>query len=310
MRRAEKQRLGTKGKNMAVNCCGEEDTDAKKKVNLFTEAVKPQRREHGDEARYQSGGEASEDCGDSGEEEESEGIGGEEEERYTGGGIELQTEEHIGKELSTMPFEDIMELQKKVGTKVFNEVAYNRKGAREVSKKKRLNKNRPMEISAKNSPSFLRQVIPVKKSTRRDPRFDSLSGEYKPIIFEKTYKFINDLKHREKEIIKKQLKKTKNSSQRKERLQSLLRRLENQEQARRRQEQQRERELKFKKQQRERANRGAQPFFLKKSEKKKLQLAEKYLELKKRGKLENFLSKKRKRNSFKDRKKLPEQLLN
>lgn len=43
------------------------------------------------------------------------------------------------------------------------------------------------------------------------------------------------------------------------------------------------------------------------AEKKKLQLAEKYEELKKSGKLENFLSKKRKRNAGKDRRKLPKQ---
>ncbi|XP_015260149.1 PREDICTED: ribosomal RNA processing protein 36 homolog [Cyprinodon variegatus] len=210
--------------------------------------------------------------------------------------------------LSNMPFEEVMKLQQKVGTKAFNEVAFSSRRHGAVSSKKRLNKNRPMEISAKKAPSFLRQVIPIKKSTRRDPRFDSLSGEYKPEIFEKTYKFINDLKHREKEMIKKQLKKKKMGSQRKEKLQFLLRRLENQEKARQTREQQRERELQFKKQQRERASRGERPFFLKKSEKKKLQLAEKYLDLKKSGKVEKFLSKKRKRNAVKDRRKLPEQL--
>lgn len=41
---------------------------------------------------------------------------------------------------------------------------------------------------------------------------------------------------------------------------------------------------------------------------KKLQLAEKYQELKKSSKLDNFLSKKRKRNAMKDRRKLPKQL--
>uniref|UniRef100_A0A3B5M4D6 rRNA biogenesis protein RRP36 n=1 Tax=Xiphophorus couchianus TaxID=32473 RepID=A0A3B5M4D6_9TELE len=177
-------------------------------------------------------------------------------------------------ELSNMPFEDVIKLQQQVGTKAFNEAAFNNKKCRAVNSKKR-----PMEISSKIPPSFLRQVIPAKKSTRRDPRFDSLSGEYKPEIFEKTYKFINDIKHREKE--------------------------NNQERARLIQEQQRERELQFKKQQRERASLGERPFFLKKSEKKKLQLAEKYQELKKSGKLENFLSKKRKRNAGKDRRKLP-----
>lgn len=43
------------------------------------------------------------------------------------------------------------------------------------------------------------------------------------------------------------------------------------------------------------------------ADKKKLQLAEKYQDLKRSGKLENFLSKKRKRNAVKDRRKLPRQ---
>uniref|UniRef100_A0A4W6DW88 rRNA biogenesis protein RRP36 n=1 Tax=Lates calcarifer TaxID=8187 RepID=A0A4W6DW88_LATCA len=210
-------------------------------------------------------------------------------------------------ELSNMSFEDIMKLQSKVGTKVYNEVAYGSAKKRETGKKKRLNKNRPMEISAKKPAPFLRQVVPIKKPTLRDPRFDDLSGEYKPEIFDKTYKFINDIKQREKEVIQKQLKRTKKSNQRKEKLQFLLKRMENQERARKSREQQRERELQFKRQQRERANQGARPFFIKKSEKKKLQLAEKYQELKKSGKLESFLSKKRKRNAGKDRRKLPQQ---
>ncbi|XP_061582448.1 ribosomal RNA processing protein 36 homolog [Cololabis saira] len=224
-----------------------------------------------------------------------------------GGGSEIHTKEDIRNELSTMSFEDIMKLQNKVGTKVYNEVAYGSSKSQKPSKKKRLNKNRPVEISAKKRTPFLRQVVPVKKQTLRDPRFDDLSGEYKPEIFEKTYKFINDIKQREKEVVKKQLKKTKKSNQKKEELQFLLKRLENQERARQSREQKRERELEFKRQQRERANQGTQPFFLKKSEKKKLQLAEKYQELKKSGKLENFLSKKRKRNATKDRRKLPRQ---
>lgn len=89
-----------------------------------------------------------------------------------------------------MSFEDIMKLQTKVGTKVYNEVAYGSNTKQEISKKKRLNKNRwtalraqagaspfntcsmftvhvcdfrPMEISAKKPAPFLRQVVPVRK---------------------------------------------------------------------------------------------------------------------------------------------------
>uniref|UniRef100_A0A3Q2D8R8 rRNA biogenesis protein RRP36 n=1 Tax=Cyprinodon variegatus TaxID=28743 RepID=A0A3Q2D8R8_CYPVA len=206
--------------------------------------------------------------------------------------------------LSNMPFEEVMKLQQKVGTKAFNEVAFSSRRHGAV-----MFDFRPMEISAKKAPSFLRQVIPIKKSTRRDPRFDSLSGEYKPEIFEKTYKFINDLKHREKEVRKpKGLLSCMRGAANILFLYCPLFLQENQEKARQTREQQRERELQFKKQQRERASRGERPFFLKKSEKKKLQLAEKYLDLKKSGKVEKFLSKKRKRNAVKDRRKLPEQL--
>ncbi|XP_072239662.1 ribosomal RNA processing protein 36 homolog [Leuresthes tenuis] len=251
---------------------------------------------------------------DSDDEEEDEEGGNDDDDDedpdLDGGDSDIQIKEDIRKELSNMSFENIMKLQNKVGTKVYNEAAYGSSKNRETSKKKRLNKNRPMEISAKRPAPFLRQVVPVKKPTLRDPRFDDLSGEYKPEIFEKTYKFIDDIKHREKVIIQKQLKKTKNNNQRKEKLQFLLRRLENQERARQSRETQRQRELQFKRQQRERANQGARPFFLKKSEKKKLQLVERYEELKKNGKLENFLSKKRKRNAVKDRRKLPKQLQN
>ncbi|XP_008417797.1 ribosomal RNA processing protein 36 homolog [Poecilia reticulata] len=341
MRRREKQRQEAERKRKTtVSCSEEEDSDVEKKVSLFTlrggEAEELRLSGHDDEDQNQSGDGAEEDSGDS-EEEVSEGKSNDEEddeeedleeeedtnaeeddddddddeeaeEDHTGDGTKLQTEERIRKELSNMPFEDVIKLQQQVGNKAFNEVAFNNKKCRPVSSKKRLNKNRPMEISAKTPPSFLRQVIPAKKSTRRDPRFDSLSGEYKPEIFEKTYKFITDLKHKEKEVIKKQLKKTK-TDHKKEKLQFLLKRLDNQERVRLIQEQQRERELQFKKQQRERASRGERPFFLKKSEKKKLQLAEKYQELKKSGKLENFLSKKRKRNAGKDHRKLPEKQL-
>ena len=45
-------------------------------------------------------------------------------------------------ELSTMSFEDIMKLQNKVGTKVYNEIAYGTTKAKQTPTKKRLNKNR------------------------------------------------------------------------------------------------------------------------------------------------------------------------
>ncbi|NXX77528.1 RRP36 protein, partial [Urocolius indicus] len=164
----------------------------------------------------------------------------------------------------------------------------------------------PLEMSAKKPVPFLRQVVSVRKKVHRDPRFDDLSGEYKPEIFTKTYSFLDNIKKQEKEMVQKQLKKCRNVEQ-KEKLQQLLNRMTQQEQAQKNQQKQRERELALKRQQRELAKQGKKPFFLKKSEKRKLELAEKYTELKRSGKLESFLSKKRKRNAIKDKRRLPSQ---
>ncbi|XP_071359267.1 ribosomal RNA processing protein 36 homolog [Trachinotus anak] len=342
-----KKKLGVSKEMRTAHSSDDEDSDVEKNFALLTdrgggggaeEGKQYHREEEEEEFSDDSDMEEEEEGSDKEEEDEEESAGaedesddGEEEEEaegdeeedgdseapeeeddedaeVVGGSSGIQTREDIKKELSNMSFEDTMKLQNKVGTKVYNEVAYGSSKRPETSKKKRLNKNRPMEISAKKPAPFLRQVVPIRKPTLRDPRFDDLSGEYKPEIFEKTYKFINDIKEREKEMVQKQLKRTKTNNQRREKLQFLLKRMENQERARKSREQQRERELQFKRQQRERASQGAHPFFLKKSEKKKLQLAEKYQELKKSGKLENFLSKKRKRNAVKDRRKLPQQL--
>ncbi|XP_055672459.1 ribosomal RNA processing protein 36 homolog [Falco peregrinus] len=203
---------------------------------------------------------------------------------------------------------------------------------------------RPVEMSAKKPVPFLRQVISVTKKVHRDPRFDDLSGEYKPEIFMKTYSFLDSIKKQEKEVmlcacpwpeepglagpasakafhsgggshaafcsllqmVQKELKKCRDIEQ-KEKLQQLLNRMTQQEQAQKKQQKLRERELSLKRQQRELAKQGKKPFFLKKSEKRKMELAEKYAELKRSGKLESFLNKKRKRNAIKDKHRLPSQ---
>ncbi|XP_049899764.1 ribosomal RNA processing protein 36 homolog [Epinephelus moara] len=334
----QRELAASKKKSMAASSSDDEDSDVERNFALLTKrGGGAEEAYHGEEEEEEfsdddeeeedeeEGSDVGEEESDGGEEEDGDSGASEEEKEEeeddddddddedpddAGGSSEIQTRDDIKKELSNMSFEDIMKLQNKVGTKVYNEVAYGSDKSQRTGKKKRLNKNRPMEISAKKPAPFLRQVVSVRKPTLRDPRFDDLSGEYKPEIFEKTYKFINDIRHREKEIVQKQLKKTKKNNQRKEKLQFLLKRMENQERARQSREQQRDRELQFKRQQRERANQGTRPFFLKNSEKKKLLLAEKYQELKKSGKLENFLSKKRKRNAGKDRRKLPRQLQN
>ncbi|KAM7062009.1 ribosomal RNA processing protein 36 homolog [Acridotheres tristis] len=212
-----------------------------------------------------------------------------------------------GKDQSDMSFEELLRVQGDARTRVSKKVPGGKKTAKPTKATlKQQGKKGPLEISAKKPVPFLRQVVPVKKKVQRDPRFDDLSGEYKPEIFMKTYSFLDSIKKQEKEMVQKQLKKCRNMEQ-KEKLERLLNRMAQQEQAQKKQQKLRERELSLKRQQRELAKQGKKPFFLKKSEKRKLELAEKYAELKRSGKLESFLNKKRKRNAIKDKRHLPSQ---
>ncbi|KAF3852641.1 hypothetical protein F7725_005996 [Dissostichus mawsoni] len=217
-----------KKKNMAANSSDDEDSDVEKNFALLTKRGgtevgesfhQGEEESSDDEEEGPAGGTDEEEEGADVAEKASDGGGEEEQDEDSeasddddddeaedededveeaGGSSEIQTREDIKKELSNMSFEEIMKLQNKVGTKVYNE-------------------------------------------TLRDPRFDDLSGEYKPEIFVQTYKFINDIKQRETEIVKKQLKRTKPTNvQKKEKLQFLLKRMENQERARKSQEEQRE----------------------------------------------------------------------
>ncbi|KAM7118045.1 ribosomal RNA processing protein 36 homolog [Ciconia maguari] len=213
-----------------------------------------------------------------------------------------------GRDQSHVSFEELLRVQSDMRTRVCKQVTGGKKTAKptKATLKQQQSKKGPLEMSAKKPVPFLRQVVSVTKKVHRDPRFDDLSGEYKPEIFMKTYSFLDSIKKQEKEMIQKQLKKCRNMEQ-KEKLQQLLNRMTQQEQAQKKQQKLRERELSLKRQQRELAKQGKKPFFLKKSEKRKLELAEKYAELKRSGKLESFLNKKRKRNAIKDKRRLPSQ---
>nr|XP_021156250.1 ribosomal RNA processing protein 36 homolog [Columba livia] len=221
---------------------------------------------------------------------------------------DLAAAQHRAVDQSDMSFEERLQVQSVMKTRVHKPVTNGKKTAKptKATVKQQQSKKGPLEMSAKKPVPFLRQVISVTKKVHRDPRFDDLSGEYKPEIFMKTYSFLDSIKKQEKEMVQKQLKKCRNVEQ-KEKLQQLLNRMTQQEQAQKKQQKSRERELSLKRQQRELAKQGKKPFFLKKSEKRKLELAEKYAELKRSGKLESFLNKKRKRNAIKDKHRLPSQ---
>lgn len=223
-----------------------------------------------------------------------------------------ETEEmaKIQEELSDLTAEELQTLKEKMGLKAFRKVF----GSVQSNKKsdshhtfRRENKNRPSEVSSKRKVSVLRDAPGVagrKKKINRDPRFDDISGHFRQDIFDREYSFIGDIKSQEKQKVQKQLKKEKRQ-EKKEKLRRLLTKMNQQEQQASEDKKKKKIVEDWKKKEKALVKEGKTPYFLKKSDKTKLELAEKFKMLKQKGQVKQFMQKKRKRNSAKDRKKLP-----
>lgn len=93
---------------------------------------------------------------------------------------------------------------------------------------KRLNKNRPREMSTKRPVSMYRESFNKKQQNApRDPRFDSLCGTFDEKAFKKNYKFIDELKKNDVVSLKKELK-HEQDPKRIKKIKYLIQRLENQ----------------------------------------------------------------------------------
>lgn len=106
----------------------------------------------------------------------------------------------IRSELNSMTFEQIQQLQNKLGLKKFKEVMQEKSTQGEVKNFKRLNKNRPQELTSKKPVSIFRNVFQVSKKEYIDPRFNPAIGEYKPEVFRKSYGFVNEMRLNEKQV--------------------------------------------------------------------------------------------------------------
>ncbi|XP_071787422.1 ribosomal RNA processing protein 36 homolog [Asterias amurensis] len=219
----------------------------------------------------------------------------------------------IRKELSEVPFEDLHKLQERVGSKVYDKALFGSKEKASSSttqqysrrkKFKRANKNRPQEVTSKVPVSRFRNVIAVKESVRRDPRFDDLSGQYNEAAFNSNYSFMEGVRRRELTEVKNELKEAA-TEEKKEELLRLMQRMKQQEIERKQKQTEKEASTEHKKKEKELVKQGKKPFFLKKSEQKKVELANQYMKLKQSGKLDKHLARKRKKNATKDRKHLP-----
>lgn len=230
--------------------------------------------------------------------------------------VELERQ-RIRESLSTLSFEELINLKEKLGSKVYNETVYGTKAKHTENPQglKRVNKNRPREISSKR-PCQIKALVAnginslpkAKKNSPRDPRFDPICGEFNKEIFKKNYIFVNKIREKEKKQLEKEYKHC-TDPQRKTTIKLLIQRIQNQlreEQNSNKKEQKEENE---RKQIKEQLKHGEKPMFKKKSVKKLEDLVEKYEELKKSNNLQKHIQKRAKKLKMRDKKNMEKKTL-
>jgi ribosomal RNA-processing protein 36 len=168
----------------------------------------------------------------------------------------------------------------------------------------RSSKHAPAVQSSKRAVTRRRAAIEVKKPVVRDPRFDPLAGP-KPdeTVLKKRYAFLDEYKASEIAELKETIKKTKNESE-KEILKRKLLSMESQRKAQEAKDKKQEIIREHRKKEKELVKEGKQPFFLKKSETKKLALIDKFQSMKPKQR-EHVIERRRKKVTAKERKNIP-----
>ncbi|KAL4441960.1 hypothetical protein ABPG74_003711 [Tetrahymena malaccensis] len=164
---------------------------------------------------------------------------------------------------------------------------------------KRASKGAPLERSAKKPVSIFSTVISSKKQKGRDPRFDGLSGQFNSTMYQNSYKFLDDMKNKEIETLKQDIKKNKFSEQEKLVLKKELGKIKSEVKQKEHNDRKNSVMEKYKKQAKEQIQKGQMPYFAKKTQIKDDLLKVQYDKLQSEGKLEKVLKKKRKQQSDK-----------
>uniref|UniRef100_A0A6V7ILE4 rRNA biogenesis protein RRP36 n=1 Tax=Bracon brevicornis TaxID=1563983 RepID=A0A6V7ILE4_9HYME len=199
-----------------------------------------------------------------------------------------------------MSFEDLQKLKEKLGSKMYNEAVFGAK-RQKTFEYKRENKNRPREISAKKQVPRFREVVHVRKQEPRDPRFDSLCGNYDEKAFKNAYSFLFKVKENDLKALKDELKAEQDPKTIKK-IKYLIQRIENQLREEARKKQKEDMQKAEKKDIIDAIKRGDKPKFIKKSERKIVNLVTQYDQLKNEGKLKKHIERLRKKRLGKDRK--------
>ncbi|KAL5121446.1 rRNA biogenesis protein rrp36 [Pleosporales sp. CAS-2024a] len=174
----------------------------------------------------------------------------------------------------------------------------------DAAPKARSSKHAPMVQSSKRMVSRKRKVVQVKKPVFRDPRFDSMGAAPDEHTLGSRYAFLNDYRASEMAELRRSIKKSKNEGE-KERLKKQLLSMESQQKARENKEKQQHVIREHRKKEKELVKQGKQPFFLKKSEQKKLALVDRFQKMKSKQR-DKVIERRRKKVAAKERRNMPE----
>uniref|UniRef100_A0A182JJT8 rRNA biogenesis protein RRP36 n=1 Tax=Anopheles atroparvus TaxID=41427 RepID=A0A182JJT8_ANOAO len=226
-------------------------------------------------------------------------------------------------EFKEMPFEDLLKLQKKLGSRMYNEAIFGKtveRKANTVSTKssKKLKKRAetsssesdddsgPEEVTSKRKVPALGMAKKKRKSDNqgpRDPRFDPNQGYFSGRQFRENYSFINDLRQKELNNLKRKLEATADPEEA-EKIKFVIQRTDNRIREYAKQKALDEERMREKQTTRQAIEEGKRPFYERKSTKQARALVEQYDKLKEDGQLAKHIDKRRRKVSAKDRKKL------
>ena len=213
--------------------------------------------------------------------------------------------------MSDIPFEELLKQQRQ---------AADRKAGSGVSMKKAATSStrfkagaQPMktgEMSAKHPVSVFRQVVSVPRKVRgRDPRFDSLSGNFNEGLYKKSYGFLDDMRKEEEEELSQIAKDRDFDEHEREEAKRALSLMKNQDRLKEKMQVRREIKRDLRKRNEERIKQGKNPVFMNDKEVKRLEAVRRFDALKKKGgnaAVQKALDKREKRRAQKERKKMPE----
>ncbi|EEB09754.2 DUF947 family rRNA processing protein [Schizosaccharomyces japonicus yFS275] len=226
--------------------------------------------------------------------------------------------ESTQRQLKSIPFSELLEAQRALKSE---KVKFTQKNGAKLSKNRRRHespsdsedddddrndrsKHAPVEMSSKRAVPRFREVVHVPKPLRRDPRFDTLSGNLNVDKVKNNYGFVMEYRLSEIKQLEQELKSCREQERReriKEALKSLRSKLE-----RRKEDERTARVLKEHRQsEKEKIRQGKKPFYLKKSEQKKLLQLDKYKSMEGTKALDRYMEKKQKRRAQKEKKRLP-----